>query len=444
MNRTAKNSPTLEESVAGASAQVGRAITCLGTQLDLEGSAQYSGALQRRRAIQTAQHLLQYILLYALSDFSLSLLGAWGTMLGWGSLNKNAVRKRLRNSVAWLGRLVVLLLLRGQLELPHHAGTRIRLIDASLITLVGNPKASFRLHLSFDLSAGRVDGVALTSLHEGESLTRWSFAANEICLADRYYGVPRGIGHLLGAGAQFVVRVGWRNLPLQDQDGQPFSPIAWLRAIASDPAAAPAEARVWVCVPHGRFPIRLVARAMPCAKAELKRKAMRAEAHKKQRQVDERSLLAAGFVMVVSNLPPTWSAAQILALYRFRWQVELVFKRLKSLLTLDQLRLTQDPALAQVVLLAKILVALLLGETQWRLALLHSEGFSDPHRPLSLWRLTQLLLHFFRAAFLGTPSWQALAAAWPRLSRYLCDPPRRRPSQFAQRPDLHAVYGADW
>jgi len=449
MNGTAECEGRVEEKfgsegTAKAAAEVNKAIQCLETRLDLEGSAQNCGALIRRREIKSARNLLRFILLYALTEFSLPLIGAWGTIMGWGSLNKNAVRKRLRNSSAWLGRLVVLMLLRGQMQVPQHAGTRVRLIDASVIAMAGNQKANWRLHLSFDLSAGRVDGLALTSLHEGERLTRWSFAPNEICLADRYYGVLSGIGHLFASGALFVVRIGWQNLPLQDQDGQPISIATWLRIISSDPAAQPAEARVWVRLPQGRFPLRLVARAIPFEKAEQKRKAILKVAKHDHRKVDERSLLAAGFVMVVSNLPDTWTSPQILALYRFRWQVELVFKRLKSLLTLDHLRVTQDRELAQVFLLAKILVALLLAETQWHLSLLHSDGFIDPQRPLSLWRLTQLLLQFFRTSLLGVPSWLDLIAAWPKLSRYICDPPRQRPSQFAHRPNLGALYGAAW
>ncbi len=167
--------------------QVAHALACLETRLDLEGSARYSGARVRRRVIASARHLLKLLLVYALvPDCSLSMVGLWATVQEWGSLNKNAVRKRLRNSQAWLGQLIVLLLVAGRLALPQAARVRLRLIDASLLCQPGRKKASWRLHLSLDLAAGRIDGVQVTSLKEGESLTRWQFAADEVGLADRY------------------------------------------------------------------------------------------------------------------------------------------------------------------------------------------------------------------------------------------------------------------
>jgi len=45
-------------------------------------------------------------------------------------------------------------------------------------------------------------------------------------------------------------------------------------------------------------------------------------------------------------------------LYRLRWQIEIAFKRLKSLLRIDELR-AFDPVLAQTYLLAKLLAAVL-------------------------------------------------------------------------------------
>ena len=47
--------------------------------------------------------------------------------------------------------------------------------------------------------------------------------------------------------------------------------------------------------------------------------------------------------------------------YRFRWQVELVFKRMKSLLDLDGLP-AKDENLASTFIYSKVLAALLLDD----------------------------------------------------------------------------------
>ncbi|WP_172632218.1 transposase, partial [Dictyobacter arantiisoli] len=50
-------------------------------------------------------------------------------------------------------------------------------------------------------------------------------------------------------------------------------------------------------------------------------------------------MLLAGWLIVFTSLPTTsWSTDQISQLYRARWQVELVFKRMKQVLKLAQLR----------------------------------------------------------------------------------------------------------
>jgi IS4 transposase len=64
----------------------------------------------------------------------------------------------------------------------------------------------------------------------------------------------------------------------------------------------------------------------------------------------------------VTSLPGNvLSASQVLETYRFRWQVELAFKRLKSLLYLGHLP-ARDPPLARSFLFSKLLAALMLED----------------------------------------------------------------------------------
>jgi hypothetical protein len=417
-------------------------MSCLSRKVDLEASARYSGALTRKRNIQSAENLLKLVMVYALTDCSLRMVGLWGTVMGWGSLCKNGVRQRIRQCQGWIGMMIVSVLSASKLSQPKSGGLRLRLFDASTVSQPGSHQADWRLHLGFDLSRGRMTDIQLTDSKQGETLTRWQFQPDEICLADRYSGNPRSLGVLLGAAAWFVIRIGWQNLPVQDRAGRPFDLSQWLTVQSNDPAGSPAQAAVWVPTPQGRFPVRVIARAIPPDKADKNRQKLLAEAKRKKKRPDQRSLLAAGFVMVVSNLPElTWGAANILELYRFRWQIELVFKRLKSLLKFDQLRST-DPSLTQVYLLTKLLVALLLTEAEWSLILSSPDSFHDPERPLSLWRFTQLTLEAFRSAVCGFLTWDRILQHLPTLRRYLCDEPRKRQSQLVAFRNLAMSYGS--
>jgi hypothetical protein len=96
--------------------------------------------------------------------------------------------------------------------------------------------------------------------------------------------------------------------------------------------------------------------------AEQEQTRLRHEARRKGHDPDARSLGAAHFVSVITDLPArALPATQALELYRLRWQIELFFKRLKSLLHIDRLR-AKGPELARSYLYAKLLGALLVDE----------------------------------------------------------------------------------
>jgi len=66
--------------------------------------------------------------------------------------------------------------------------------------------------------------------------------------------------------------------------------------------------------------------------------------------------------MLVTSLDQeTAGAEQLGELYRLRWRIELAFKRLKSLLSLDRLP-AKDEGLARTWILAHLIAALLIED----------------------------------------------------------------------------------
>ena len=83
------------------------------------------------------------------------------------------------------------------------------------------------------------------------------------------------------------------------------------------------------------------------------------EASRKQKVLDPRSLIAAEFMILSTSLPAeSYPATDVLAVYRLRWQIELAFKRLKSLLRMDRLPTRTDRA-SRSWLTAHLILALL-------------------------------------------------------------------------------------
>jgi hypothetical protein len=413
----------------------------LGECLDLEKSATESGALLRHRGVASAMDLLRIVMAYSHLDLSFRMLGMWCVLQGVCDISKTALIHRLQKCEAWLGQLVGMALFQQKFRFPEQGSVRIKLMDASVISLPGSKGTDWRLHLGFDLGRMCMDWVEVTDKHGGESFKRFTCVPGEIYMGDRGYAVKSSIGHVLSAGAWLLVRVGWLKLPFEDAQGQAWNLIGWLKQASLLPGGEPQEVNVWVSVPQGRFALRFLTQALPPDKAEEARRRLRKEAKKKCRNVDERSLFAAGFVLLATNLPAAqWGISLIFQLYRFRWQIELAFKRLKSLLQLDGLR-ARDPQLAKVYLLGKILAALLIERLQLRLAEEYPLSFSSQERPLSIWRLTKLFAEQTRAIIRGEITLQRILSVFPRLVRFLCDEPRKRISQRAQAQSILSGLG---
>jgi Transposase DDE domain len=154
-------------------------------------------------------------------------------------------------------------------------------------------------------------------------------------------------------GADFIVRTGWNSLRLKRTEGGEFDLFATLRAQAGQ------EGEVRVRVDDASLQLRLIIWRKTPEQAQAEQKRLLQNAKKRGTKVDPRSLEAAQYVMLVTSLPAdVFPACDVLAIYRFRWQIELAFKRMKSLAGLDELA-AREPALAQAWIYARLITFLI-------------------------------------------------------------------------------------
>ena len=105
--------------------------------------------------------------------------------------------------------------------------------------------------------------------------------------------------------------------------------------------------------------LRLVIRRKDPEQAQAEQKRLLKDAKKRGKQPDRRSLDAANYILLLTSLPAAaFPSADILTLYRFRWQIELAFKRFKSLAGLDMLP-AKKPELARAWIYARLIVAII-------------------------------------------------------------------------------------
>jgi IS4 transposase len=116
---------------------------------------------------------------------------------------------------------------------------------------------------------------------------------------------------------------------------------------------------VWIQGAKGRIAGRLCAvRKSEEAAAQARRRIER-KAQQGGPKTKPETLQYAGYVMVFTTVPESdFSTAEVLEWYRVRWQIELIFKRLKTLAELGSLPKHDDQS-ARAWLYGKLLTVLL-------------------------------------------------------------------------------------
>jgi hypothetical protein len=329
---------------------------------DVEATARLRGAFARAREIKDAETLLRLALAYGGLGMSLRETCAWAEAGEIASLRDPSLLNRLCKAAPWLGDIVAALIAE-QANGPagRWAGYRLRALDGTSICQPGADRTTWRLHVGYDLATGQVDQLELTDLHGAENLQRLAYRAGDVVLADRYYARPRDLRPVIDAGADFIVRTGWNSLRLLQPNGEPFDLFAALAAQAEQEGEV--QVRIYEGVsevtPLEPLILRLVIRRKDPEQTEAEQKRLLKDAKKRGKQSDPRSLEAAKYILLLTSLPATvFPPSDILALYRFRWQIELAFKRFKSLAGLDQLP-AKKPELARAWIYARLIVAII-------------------------------------------------------------------------------------
>ena len=339
--------------------------------------AKETGAMRRARGeIGSPEVLLQVLLLHVSTGLSLKQAVARAQMQGLATLTDVALLKRLRNSEAWLREMARQMFessrfARVHARAPH--GYRLRAVDATTVQEPGATGTDWVLHYAICLPEVRCDFYEVTSNKGAETYERLPVAPGDVILGDRGYCHRAGVAHVISRGADVIVRLNSTSFPLVEAKyAKAFDLLTHLRRLRGHRVA---EWPIRFAALEQHWPARLCAVRKSHHAAERAKKAILQRASRKQMQVRPETLEFAEYVYVLTSLPAgAMAAADILDLYRARWQIELCFKRLKSLFQLGHVPKRSD-ASARAWIEGKLLTALLIERLLTEARLFSPWGF---------------------------------------------------------------------
>jgi hypothetical protein len=326
-----------------------------------EQQAILSGASERLRGFGTTSDLLRTLLLHVGKGYSLRETVVRAKAAGIAEVSDVALMKRLRKAEEWLRRLCASLLQESGWEMPAEVrGYNVRALDGTLVKEPGRKGAQWRIHYSVRIPSLLCDHLELTAVKgagTGESLERFPASPKDLVLADRGFCKPRGVEALHRQGAVVMVRLNSSTLPLWDQAGARFGLLEQVRQLQE--TGTEREWPVWVQGDQERIAGRLCVLRKSEESAEKARRSIARKAQQGGPTPKPETLEYARYVMVFTTAPASdFSTAEVLEWYRARWQIELVFKRLKTLAELGSLPKHDDQS-ARGWLYGKLLLALL-------------------------------------------------------------------------------------
>jgi hypothetical protein len=326
-------------------------------------------AFQRARGIEDPRALLRVMLIHLADGCALRETAVRASQTGIANVSDVALLKRLRACGDWFEWLAQAL--RESPELrdirPPQAGLlggrTLKLVDGTIVSEPGATGSQWRLHYCISLPRLHCEEVILGSSDDGETLKRFSVQQGDFFVADRAYANAAGIAYVKDRGGDVMVRMNLVTLPLLDATGEQLDVLGCVRRLRVGQAASwPAAVRIKAKRGGQAEEViagRLCAVRKSAAATQKSRQRVRRESQRNGTQLQPQTLEAAEFILIFTT-DLELGAEQILELYRLRWQIELEFKRLKSLIQLGHLK-KHDSEAARSWLQGKLLVALLIA-----------------------------------------------------------------------------------
>lgn len=322
-----------------------------------------TGAIIRKRDIKDPNDLMMLALFHLLTGCSLIEVSEISKLAKLGDISDVAFMKRFSNCNEWF-KWILAAIQRSTPGIIHYSFPerlsryRIMAVDASDVAEKGTSGRIFRLHFALDIGNMQAALYNITSNSVGEHLRNFEFAKDDLVIADRIYSSITGIEYCLSRQCQYIARMRANSFKPYNAEGKPLD----LLSIMTEKEYG--ELNAFVRKERGDhagelYPVRICFKKKSKDAIDSTRKKMKRKESKKQTSTSASTYTFNEYVVVCTSLDKSISAEEIIELYKYRWQVELYFKRLKSILEYGELPKKSEKSIYSW-LNGKLMIALLI------------------------------------------------------------------------------------
>lgn len=336
-----------------------------------------------RGGVKSLPNLMRIFFLHIASGYSLAETVTRSELAGLGTLSNVALMNRLRSSEEFFRQMTLALLAERDVQVPEMDGITLKLIDGTNVKEPGKTGSQWRVHYALTLPQLQCDYFELTSTkgsQTGETFAKFPVSFNDCFVGDRGYSRSKEVEHVHRRGGYVIIRHNPHTFPLYIDD-KPFDVLNALSTLTE-----PGQKGVWDVFVQGEdgvIPARLCAIRKEKEEERKAIKRLHSKSSKKQTNLKPQTLEFAKYIMMITTLPKEkWPLEKVLELYRFRWQIELVFKRFKSLAQFGHLPKSNAQS-SRAWLYAKLFVCLLTEKLVAK-----ADSFS-PWGPIRVWPTQQ-------------------------------------------------------
>jgi len=295
-------------------------------------------AIVRKRGIENPDDLMMLALFHLLNGCSLTEVSVIAELTKLGKVSDVAFMKRFENCNDWFLWILSHLETNGSviykkpewLEPYNVIG-----VDASDVKEKGRSGRIYRLHYALNLFEMKSEQYNITTNKTGETLRNFEIKKNDLYIADRAYISLNGIEHCLNGEASFVIRLRKNSFTLYNDNNEKINLLDHLEDINEDETLSlPVYAKG---IDGENIALRVCAKRKTEEAIANTKKRLRKREFRDQAKIADDTKTYNEYIVLITNLSEGISTDEILELYRFRWQLEIYFKRLKSIMDFGQL-----------------------------------------------------------------------------------------------------------